>query len=59
MIRNVNGYPYIYAIADLDDLQKNAGWIYLVDCEQPSTPASKISIHDKLMIQWLYTDEIF
>lgn len=59
MIRNVNGYPYIYAIADLDDLQKNAGWIYLVDCEQPSTPASKISINDKLMIQWLYTDEIF
>lgn len=52
--RSTLGHPYIYSIADKADIANNAGWVYTVDCVQMDTPASKISVNDKSVIQWFY-----
>ena len=53
---DMNGYPYIYSINDLNDIRGKAGWIYTVDCSQPITPASEISVSDRSVVQWIYTE---
>ncbi|WP_267201111.1 helix-turn-helix domain-containing protein [Limosilactobacillus kribbianus] len=57
--RDVNGYPYIHSIDDLNDVAQQAGWVYTVDCAQPITPASEINVFDKSVIQWIYTEKIY
>lgn len=56
--RDLNGYPYIYSIDELTDVPREAGWIYTVDCAQPTTPPSEINVLDKSVIQWIYTEKI-
>lgn len=56
--RDLNGYPYIYSINDLNDVSNKAGWVYTVDCSQPIIPASEINVFDRSVIQWIYTEKI-
>lgn len=51
----VNGYPYINNIDNLADSTGERGWIYTVDCKQPTIPSSAVSIKGKSIIQWIYT----
>lgn len=49
---------YMYAINDLTDKQnRNAGWLYLVDCSQPMLPSNRIYVADKNIIQWIYVED--
>jgi AraC-like DNA-binding protein len=56
--RDLNGYPYIYSINGLSDVENQAGWVYTVDCSQPIIPASEINVFDKSVVQWIYTEKI-
>lgn len=51
----VNGYPYINNIGGLADSAGNRGWIYTVDCKQPTAPASSISTNGLSVVQWVFT----
>ncbi|MGL5900257.1 MAG: helix-turn-helix transcriptional regulator [Lactobacillaceae bacterium] len=57
-IKNINGYPYIYSIGDLNDNRQNGGWIYMADFVQPATLSNEVKVGDKSIIQWMYTDKI-
>lgn len=56
--RDLNGYPYIYSINELNDVHNKDGWVYTVDCSQPIIPASEISVMDRSVIQWIYTEKV-
>lgn len=51
----VNGYPYFNSIGNLTDSSGTKGWIYTVDCKQPTVPSSAVSIKGKSVVQWIYT----
>lgn len=51
-----DGYPFIYQIGDLNSQEESGGWIYTVNCQQPTTSPNKISVGDKSVIQWIYID---
>ncbi|ANZ61184.1 hypothetical protein AYR62_10245 [Secundilactobacillus paracollinoides] len=51
----VNGYPYFNNISNLADSTGSRGWIYTVDCKQPTVPSSAVSIKGKSVVQWIYT----
>lgn len=57
-IRNVNGYPYICSIGELNDNSQNSGWLYMADFTQPATLSNEVKVGDKSIIQWMYTDTI-
>ncbi|WP_125580390.1 AraC family transcriptional regulator [Levilactobacillus cerevisiae] len=59
MTQLANGYPFIGAIGNLMNLPHQSGWIYLVDCVQPPTPASEILADTCSVVQWIYTDNIY
>lgn len=52
--RNLNGYLYVYSIGNLTS-DASDGWIYTVDCMQPTTPPTGMTVGDKSVIQWIYT----
>lgn len=55
-VNNNNGYPYIYVINGLGStVGQNGGWLYDVDCLQPPIPSTGITVGDKSVIQWIYT----
>ncbi|WP_373842354.1 helix-turn-helix domain-containing protein [Limosilactobacillus sp.] len=57
-VNNNNGYPYIYAIDGLGNAigqNENGGWLYDVNCHQPTIPSTGITVGDKSVIQWIYT----
>ena len=56
--RNINGLSYVFSIDGLTDSEEQGGWIYFVDCIQPTTPANKVQLADKSVIQWIYTENI-
>lgn len=51
----VNGYPYINNIDNLADSTGARGWIYTIDCKQPTIPSSAVSVKGKSVVQWIYT----
>ncbi|WP_203650848.1 helix-turn-helix domain-containing protein [Secundilactobacillus yichangensis] len=51
----VNGYPYFNSINNLADSTGSRGWIYTVDCKQPTVPSSAVSTKGKSVVQWIYT----
>ncbi len=53
--QTVNGYPYINQIGGLADSLGDRGWIYTVDCSQPTDSASTIAANSCSVIQWIYT----
>lgn len=56
--RNLNGLPYIYSIGDLSDSLKKGGWVYTVDCAQPSKPSDQLHLKISSVIQWIYTEVV-
>lgn len=57
--RDLNGFPYIYSIDGLNDIGTKGGWIYTIDCVQPSQPSNHIKVTDKCVIQWIYTENTY
>lgn len=54
-IRDINSNDYIYSINNLEDTpNRSNGWIYTVDCSQPTTPSNKVKVQNKSVIQWMY-----
>lgn len=51
---NLNGYLYVYSIGGLASDAAN-GWTYTVNCMQPTTPPTGMTVGDKSVIQWVYT----
>lgn len=56
-IQTVDGYPYVNQIGTLTD-SGSRGWLYSVDCQQPTSPSSTIITADNAVIQWFYTNQI-
>ena len=52
--QELNGSTYVYAIGDLNSDEDN-GWIYTVNCMQPTMSPAGVSVGDKSVIQWIYT----
>ena len=53
---SAEGATYVNSIGDLSDADGERGWIYTVDGQQPKQSADEITVHDKSVIQWVYTD---
>ncbi|KRL16445.1 transcriptional regulator, AraC family [Levilactobacillus zymae DSM 19395] len=53
-IQTVDGYPYVNQIGDLTD-SGDRGWVYTVDCRQPTHSASAVVSSHSSVIQWIYT----
>lgn len=46
---------FIYSINGLRENQnRKNGWVYTVDCKQPSIPSNQFKVKNKSVIQWLY-----
>ncbi|MFD1123929.1 helix-turn-helix domain-containing protein [Lentilactobacillus raoultii] len=54
-VQIVNGYPYINQIGEFADSVNDRGWIYTIDCRQPTKSASTIPASNNSVIQWIYT----
>lgn len=52
--QDLSDSTYVYAIGDLSS-DENNGWIYTVNCIQPTTSPVDVSVGDKSVIQWIYT----
>lgn len=52
--QDLSDSTYIYAIGDLSS-DEDSGWIYTVNCMQPTTSPAGVSVGDKSVIQWIYT----
>jgi len=56
-MQTTNGYPYVNQIGDLTDSGAR-GWLYTVNCQQPTRSSSDVVSTDNAVIQWLYTDRV-
>ncbi|WP_283678477.1 helix-turn-helix domain-containing protein [Lentilactobacillus sp. Marseille-Q4993] len=54
--QSVNDHIYINSIDNLIDSNRNCGWTFTVDGEQPNVPADKMMVSDASEIQWVYTN---
>ena len=54
---NLSGYLYVSAIGELSS-DIRGGWVYTVNCQQPTVPANKTVINNKSVIQWFYTEVV-
>lgn len=55
---SLNGYPYVFNIDGLANAGDN-GWVYQVDCRRPNVPPNNVTVGDKSVIQWYYTEVKF
>ena len=54
-IRKVDSNNYICSINNLENKPNhNSGWIYTVDCLQPTVFSNKLKVNNKSVIQWMY-----
>lgn len=53
-VQSADGSPYVNQIGDLTD-SGSRGWIFTVDCHQPTHPADALIGSDTAVIQWIYT----
>ncbi|HIW71437.1 MAG TPA: helix-turn-helix domain-containing protein [Candidatus Levilactobacillus faecigallinarum] len=51
-----HGSAYVNSIANLGDTDGDRGWVYLVDGQFPMEAADKVTMDDKSVIQWFFTD---
>jgi len=56
-IESSEGATYVNSIGELSDGNGEKGWIYTVDGQQPTQSADEITVHDKSVIQWVYTGQ--
>jgi len=56
-MQTTNGFPYVNQIGSLTD-SGSRGWLYTVNCQQPTQASSDIVSANNAVIQWIYTSRV-